>query len=163
VELHRKSTPAARRRDLPERAPRRPTPPTGRSPGAPPPGDELHGLPPTVEPDLAPGEELLFVLRGIGAAMFLTTDRLVVARDGGDRRPRTGTQSFPLDSVSHIRVEPGERPSGRIAIWIGAQEVVSMFFDARSADRATAAVTMARPLIARRRRERQATAKRMSG
>jgi hypothetical protein len=123
----------------------------------------MRGQPPSVEPDLAPGEELLFELRGIGAAMFLTTDRLVVARDGGERRPRTGTQSFPLDSISHIRVEPGEKPSGRIAIWIGAQEVVSMFFDARSADRANEAVAMARSLIARRRRERQATARRMSG
>ena len=68
-------------------------------------------------------------------------------------------QSFPLESISHIRVEPGERPSGRIAVWIGSQEVVSMFFDARSGDRAEEAVVTARPLIARRRRERQAIAR----
>jgi hypothetical protein len=146
-----------------DRTPRRPIPPGPRVSGAPPADDDLRGLPSTVEPDLVPGEELLFVLRGIGAAMFLTTDRLVVARDGGERRPRTGTQSFALDSISHIRVEPGERPSGRVAVWIGAQEAVSMFFDARSADRANEAVAIARPLIARRRRERQKITRRISG
>jgi len=125
-------------------------------------GDDVRDLPPTIEPDLEPGEELVVVLRGIGAAMVLTTDRLIVARDGGDRRPRSGTQSFPLESISHIRVEPGERPSGRVAVWIGAQEAVSMFFDGRSADRAHEAVASARKLIARRRRERQATGRRMS-
>ena len=148
---------------MPDRTPRRPTPPTDRDADPSPPNADLHGPEPTVEPDLAPGEELLLELRGIGAAMFLTTERLIVARDGGERRPRSGTQSFSLDAISHIRVEPGERPSGRIAVWIGAQEVVSMFFDARSADRANEAVAMARPRIARRRRERQAIARRMSG
>ena len=145
-----------------DRAPRRPTPPAAHVPDGPP-DDDLHGQPPTVEPELVPGEELILVLRGIGAAMFLTSDRLIVARDGGERRPRSGTQSFPLESISHIRVEPGERPSGRIAVWIGAQEVVSMFFDSRSGDRAGEAVAKARPLIARRRRERQAITRRISG
>lgn len=144
---------------MPDRATRRPVAPT---PG-PPAGDDVRGLPPTVEPDLEPGEELVFVLRGIGAAMFITTDRLIVARDGSDRRPRSGTQSFPLESISHVRVEPGERPSGRVAVWIGTQEAVSMFFDGRSADRAHEAVASARQLIARRRRERQTTGRRVNG
>jgi hypothetical protein len=148
---------------VPDRAPRRPIASSERAAGSPPGGDDLLGLSPTVEPDLAPGEELVFVLRGIGAAMLLTTDRLIVARDGGDRRPRSGTQSFALESISHIRVEPGERPSGRIAVWIEGQEVVSMFYDGRSADRANQAVARARPLIARRRRERQAIVRRTSG
>lgn len=147
---------------MPDRATRRPVEPTP-GPSQDPAGDDVRGLPPAAEPDLAPGEELLFVLRGIGAAMYLTSERLIVARDGGERRPRSGTQSFALDSISHIRVEPGERPSGRVALWVGASEVVSMFFDARSADRAGEAVAAARPLIARRRRERQAAARRMSG
>ena len=147
---------------MPDRATRRPVAPTP-GPSQDPAGDDVRGLPPPVEPDLEPGEELVFVLRGIGAAMFLTSDRLIVARDGGERRPRSGTQSFPLESISHIRVEPGERPSGRVAVWIGTQEAVSMFFDGRSADLAKEAVAAARPLIARRRRERQAITRRMSG
>ena len=48
--------------------------------------------------DLAPAdlgleEALLVVLRGIGATMFLTTRRDIVARDGMERRPRSGVTS----------------------------------------------------------------------
>lgn len=147
---------------MPDRAPRRPIPPAERAAGGHPQGEDLSGLP-TVEPELDPGEELVVVLRGIGAAMFLTTDRLIVARDGSERRPRSGTQAFPLESISHIRVEPGERPSGRIAVSVGSQEVISMFFDGRSFDRATEAVAAARTLIARRRREGHSIPPRTSG
>lgn len=99
-------------------------------------------------------EELLLVLRGIGSVMFLTTERLIVARDGFERRPRTGIQSFPLDAVRHVRLELGESPSGRIAVWTApaGHEAVSMFFDARSLDRAHELINVARPLIARQRR-----------
>jgi hypothetical protein len=148
---------------VPGRAPRRPTTPAGRVSGGEAVDDDHRGLPPPVEPELAPGEELQFVLRGIGSTLFLTSDHLIVARDGPERRPRSGTQSFPLESISHIRVQPGERPSGRVAVWIGPQEVVSMFFDGRSADRANEAVAAARRLIARRRRERQGSGRRTSG
>lgn len=141
---------------MPDRAPRRPIPPAERAAGSHPEGDDPSGQL-AVEPELEPGEELVFVLRGIGAAMFLTTERLVVARDGSERRPRSGTQAFPLESISHIRVEPGERPSGRIAVSVGSQEVISMFFDGRSFDLATEAVAVARTLIARRRREGHAS------
>jgi hypothetical protein len=104
-------------------------------------------------PELDGGEELLLVLRGIGSVMFLTTDRMIVARDGFERRPRTGIQSFPLETIRHLRLELGASPSGRIAIWSSAgHEVVSMFFDARSFDRANELIEHARPLIASARR-----------
>jgi hypothetical protein len=106
-----------------------------------------------VGPALGADEELLVVLRGIGAMMFLTTERVIVARDGLERRPRTGIQSFRLDEIRQIRLELGSAPSGRIAISTAAgQESVSMFFDARSLDRAHGLIDIARPLIARRRR-----------
>ncbi len=93
------------------------------------------------------------VLRGIGAMMFLTTDRVIVARDGLERRPRTGIQSFRLSEIRQIRLELGSAPSGRIALSTATgQESVSMFFDARSLDRAHAMIDIARPLIARQRR-----------
>jgi hypothetical protein len=94
--------------------------------------------------------------------MLVTTDRVILARDGRDRRPRSGLQSFPLEAITQIRLEPGASPSGRIVVWVGPQEVASMFFDARSSDRAQEAVEAARPLIARRRREREAIARRLS-
>jgi hypothetical protein len=54
--------------------------------------------------------------------MFLTSRRLIVARDGVDRRPRSGVQSFPLDAIRHLRIEMGTAPSGRIAVWTVAAE-----------------------------------------
>jgi hypothetical protein len=107
-------------------------------------------------PDTAEGvppEALLVVLRGIGSWMFLTDRHLIVARDGADWRPRSGYRFLSLDSIRHIRIELGSAPSGRIAVWsTGAEEVISMFFDARSLDRAQELVEVARPLIARSRR-----------
>lgn len=105
---------------------------------------------------MAAHEELLVVLRGIGASMFLTSRRLIVARDGVDRRPRSGLQSFQLEEIRHLRIELGSAPSGRIAVWTMAsdQEALSMFFDARSLDRAHELIDVARPLVARQRRER---------
>jgi hypothetical protein len=98
-------------------------------------------------------ENLLVVLRGIGATMFLTTRRVIVARDGMERRPRTGITSYPFEVISHLRLELGSAPSGRIAVWSDAsQEAVSMFFDARSLDRAQELIAPARPHNARQRR-----------
>ncbi len=104
-------------------------------------------------PDLGLEEILLVVLRGIGAVMFLTDRRVIIARDGGERRPRSGVVSYALESIRHIRLELGSGPSGRIAVWTEAgQEAVSMFFDARSLDRAHELIDTARPHIARQRR-----------
>ncbi|HET7473201.1 MAG TPA: hypothetical protein VFJ71_08765 [Candidatus Limnocylindrales bacterium] len=108
------------------------------------------------DPELGVHEDLLVVLRGIGASMFLTDRRLIVARDGVERRPRSGLQSYDLDGIRHIRIELGSAPSGRVAVWTtGAdQETLSMFFDARSLERAHELIDVARPLIARSRRGR---------
>jgi len=104
-------------------------------------------------PELDLEETLLVVLRGIGAVMFLTTRRVIVARDGIERRPRSGVASFPLEQIRHLRLELGNGPSGRIAVWTDAsQEAVSMFFDARSLQRAHELIDVARPQIARQRR-----------
>jgi hypothetical protein len=109
------------------------------------------------DPRLAAHEELLVVLRGIGASMFLTSRRLIVARDGVKRRPRSGLQQFDLVAIRHVRIELGTAPSGgRVAVWTTASdgEALSMFFDARSLERAHELIDVARPLIARQRRER---------
>jgi hypothetical protein len=87
--------------------------------------------------------------------MFLTGRHLIVARDGAKRRPRTGFQAITLDAIRHVRIELGSAPSGRVVVWtVGDQEAVSMFFDARSLDRAQELLNVARPLIARSRRAR---------
>lgn len=123
----------------------------GRPPASP--LGSSDGLPDGIGADLGPEETLLAVLRGIGAVMFLTTRRVIVARDGMERRPRTGITSYPLETIRHLRLELGSAPSGRIAVWTDAnQEAVSMFFDARSLDRAHELIDIARPHIARQRR-----------
>jgi hypothetical protein len=93
------------------------------------------------------------VLRGIGAVLFLTSVRLILVRDGVERRPRTGIQSVPLEEVVHLRLELGTAPSGRIAVsTMEAREAISMFFDAHSLDRAHELIEVARPRVARGRR-----------
>lgn len=147
---------------MPDRAPRRQT---ARDPLTDPAALDVGGAgetPRAVQPDLASGERVLAELRGIGASMFVTTERIMVARDGRERRPRSGLQSFPLGTVTGVRLEPGERPSGRIAVVIGTQEVVSIFFDARSSDRALEFLEIVRPAIARHRREQEALARHRS-
>jgi hypothetical protein len=115
-------------------------------------------------PKLGLEENLLVVLRGIGAMMFLTTRRVIVARDGIERRPRSGVVSFPLEQIRHLRLELGSGPSGRIAVWTDAsQEAVSMFFDARALDRAHELIDIARPQIARQRPVRPPTGPADSG
>ena len=91
------------------------------------------------------------VLRGIGSVMFLTTERIILARDGVERRPRTGIQSFPLTGIRQIRLERGHGRSGRVVVWAQpGQEAVSMFFEVRDLEKARELVAAAR-LTARRR------------
>jgi hypothetical protein len=101
---------------------------------------------------LAPREDVLCDLRGVGATMLLTPTRIVVARDGHERRPRTGVQAWPLERVRRIGIELGTGTSGRVVVWtVEHEESVSMFFEARSLPRAEDFVAATRPLIARRR------------
>jgi hypothetical protein len=116
-------------------------------------------------PPLDASEELLVVLRGIGSVMFLTSARIIVARDGMERRPRTGLQSFPLGQLDRVRIDVGSGPSGRIVVWsAGDLEAVSMFFEAKSRDRAEELVAAASSGIARaRRRAPGSTRRRVHG
>ena len=120
-----------------------------------------RGRPKKSEPapeHIAP-EGLLVVLRGIGASLFLTDQQLILARDGAQRRPRTGVQALALDAIRYMRIELGTAPSGRIAVWTtDGREAFSMFFDGRSLDRAHELLDAARPLIARSRRRRRGSA-----
>jgi hypothetical protein len=77
------------------------------------------------------GHELVVArLAGLGASLFVTTYRLVIVRDGARRRPRSGIQSWPHDSIH--RVSPPKRGQARIAVRAGPRPegAVSMFFAA---------------------------------
>ena len=85
--------------------------------------------------------------------MFLSSHRVILARDGFARRPRSGIQSFWLDEIRNLRLELGSGLSGRIVVRTASgPEAVSMFFEARSLDRAHTFLDVARPLVARQRR-----------
>jgi hypothetical protein len=113
------------------------------------PGDDAD-VPASVK--LGPHEQLLVVLRGIGSTMLLTSARIVVARDGLERRPRSGVQSFPLSRIDRIGIETGIT-SARLIVWTAPlEEGVSMFLTPGSLERAEELVDEARPRIARRRR-----------
>ena len=112
-----------------------------------------------VPPSLDVREELLAVVRGIGSAMFLTSDRIIVTRDGYERRPRSGVQSFPHERIGRVRIERGSAGSGRIVVWsAGDVESASMFFEARARDRADELVALASAQVARARRRTAASA-----
>jgi len=112
-----------------------------------------------VPPSLDVREELLAVVRGIGSAMFLTSDRIIVARDGYERRPKSGVQSFPHERIGRVRIERGSAGSGRIVVWsAGDVESASMFFEARARDRADELVALASAQVARARRRTAASA-----
>ena len=119
--------------------------------GAPGQSDEDDAIPPSVK--LGPREQLLVALRGIGSTMLLTSSRIVVARDGLERRPRSGVQSFALSRIERIGIEQGMGPSGRVIVWISpVEEGISMFFPPGSLVHAEALIDEARPRIARSRR-----------
>ena len=121
-----------------------------RAAGGPQPSDDADRREP---PPLGLEEELIVVLRGIGSTMFLTSDRIIVARDGVERRPRSGIQSFPLETIRLVRIERANGSSGRVVVsTMNGQEAVSMFFESRSADRAEELVAKSRLITARRRR-----------
>jgi hypothetical protein len=94
-------------------------------------------------------EDLRAVLRGVGSVMFLTSTRIIVARDGHERRPRSGIQSFALGRVAAVRLEPGSGSSGRIVVLSDdGVEATSVFFDSRSRDRAEVLVALSNAAIA---------------
>ena len=99
------------------------------------------------------GQTPLAVVRGVGATLLLTDERLILMRDGAERRPTTGVQALPIAGIGQIAIELGTGPSGRIVVHDRTgRESFNIFVDARSVDRARALVDLARPMIARARR-----------
>ena len=119
-------------------------------------GDFEDGRSPADASDLDkadPSDAVLAVLGGVGASLLLTSERLILVRDGADRRPMSGVQTLPIDRIGRIAIELGTGRSGRMVVHDGTgREAFSVFFDPRSIDRAQALVDLARPMIARARR-----------
>lgn len=77
-------------------------------------------------------EGVIGQLRGLGASLFVTTDRIVIVRDGAEFRPRSGIRSWPLHLIHEVSLSPPKRGQARIVVRAGPrpEDEVSMFFAA---------------------------------
>jgi hypothetical protein len=85
-----------------------------------------------VEHWLEADEGVVARLSGLGASLFLTTQRLVLVREGAEFRPRTGVRSWPRDSLRRVSLSPTKSGQARIVVRAGprAEDEVSVFFAA---------------------------------
>jgi hypothetical protein len=66
---------------------------------------------------LGPTERRLASLTAPGGSLVLTTERLIIIREGRSFRPRTGIRSWPLDQQLRIVVRhPKSGDAGRLLI-----------------------------------------------
>jgi len=82
--------------------------------------------------ELQPDEKLLGILPGLGASLGLTTQRVVIVREGRSFRPRTGVRSWDLGRIRQVSASAPKHGQGRIAMRVGdlPWQVVSVFFEA---------------------------------
>jgi hypothetical protein len=75
-------------------------------------------------------ESVVAQVSGLGASLYLTTQRLVLVREGAEFRPRSGVRSWPHDALRAVLLSPTKHGQARIAVKAGprAEDVVSMFF-----------------------------------
>jgi hypothetical protein len=79
------------------------------------------------------GESMLESVPGLGARLAVTATRVVVVRDGAERRPRSGVRGWDHGAVD-ARMEPPRGGHGRIVLGTGANPhtAVSLFVPAAS-------------------------------
>ena len=104
--------------------------------------------------ELLPNETLIGMLPGRGASLGLTTRRVVVIRDGGSFRPRTGVRAWDLKTIRQVSLSPPRHGQGRLGLRVGdlPWQVVSVFFDTARWDLAQRLVheirTRSMPIVA---------------
>ena len=64
--------------------------------------------------ELRQGEQILVALQGLGSAMVVTEERVIVLREGGQARPRTGIRTYTLDQIRGVDLVPPRFRAGRI-------------------------------------------------
>jgi hypothetical protein len=69
-----------------------------------------------IEPFLATDERVTHVVTAVGCSLILTDRQLVLVREGLNYRPRSGVQTWPLDSALAVRSTPVRHGSGRLVI-----------------------------------------------
>lgn len=81
---------------------------------------------------LEAGESVVARLAGFGASIVVTTQRLVVVRDGAGFRPRSGVRSWRHEAIQGVSLSPPKRGQARMVVQAGSgpENEVSVFFAA---------------------------------
>ena len=105
------------------------------------------------------GETMLESVAGVGSSLAVTPTRVVVIRDGAERRPKTGLREWAHGKVD-ARMEPPRGGNGRIVLGTGTNPyaAVSLFVPAASWPTAVRTVERIRTEARRARRAARATA-----
>jgi hypothetical protein len=105
--------------------------------------------------ELRAGERVLVALQGLGSAMVATEERVIVLREGGQARPRTGVRAYTIEQIRGVDLVPPRFRAGRITLHLGELywAGISMFFDGQLLATAEEMRRVLRLLIARRRAE----------
>lgn len=104
------------------------------------------------------GELPVESVSGIGARLVVTPTRVVVIRDGSERRPRSGLREWPHGALD-ARMEPPRSGNGRIVLGTGTNPyaAVSLFIPAASWPSAVRTVARIRAEARRVRRAARAS------
>ena len=105
------------------------------------------------------GEPMLESVPGVGASLAVTQTRVILVRDGSERRPKTGLRAWDHGTVD-ARMEPPRGGNGRIVLGTGTNPyaAVSLFVPAAWWPTAVRTVERIRTEARRARRAARATA-----
>ena len=104
--------------------------------------------PAALQSALAPGEQVTHLVPAIGCLLALTTERLIVARDGSAFRPKTGVRRWDLDERLSLRAGLVRHGTGSLAI-LWDRDATSVFVRGEHWDAALELVGAARAAIRR--------------
>ncbi|HET9457811.1 MAG TPA: hypothetical protein VFO78_10745 [Candidatus Limnocylindrales bacterium] len=97
---------------------------------------------------LAPGEKVTHLVPAIGCILALTTERLIVAREGSAFRPKTGVRRWDLDERLSMRAGLVRHGTGTLAI-LWDRDATSVFVRAEHWDAALELVGAVRVSVRR--------------
>jgi hypothetical protein len=103
---------------------------------------------------LAPGERVTHLVPAIGCTLALTSDGLIIAREGSTFRPKTGIRRWDLDDRLAIRAGLVRQGSGSLVI-LWDRDATSVFVRAEHWDAALELVGAVRASIRRVERARK--------
>jgi len=92
------------------------------------------GVEPSLLAILEAGEEVVDLLPGLGATLVVSSERVIVVREGTHYRPRNGVRSWRHGELRDVGLSLPRRGHGRIVLMEGRdpKQAVSVFIEAES-------------------------------